>query len=79
MSPKKVSYVPVEAWKSCLQQCVLLNTEQRFYIFKAYVLSRPHAGLHFLLALQQHTRAQLAVANCNQQVRNAASRKRNYL
>lgn len=36
-------------------------------------------GLHFLLAFQLHTRPQLAVANCNQQVRNVGSPKRNYL
>jgi hypothetical protein len=36
-------------------------------------------GPHFLLGFQLHTRPQLAVANCNQQVRNVGSSKRNYL
>lgn len=33
-------------------------------------------GPHFLLAFQLHTRPQLAVANCSQQVRNVGSPKR---
>lgn len=43
------------------------------------MLSRHHAGLCFLLVLQWHTRSQLAVANCNQQVRKAASWQLNWL
>lgn len=47
--------------------------------FTAYVLPRPHAGLCFLLALQQLTRPQLVMANCNQQVKNAVSQQQNWL
>lgn len=47
--------------------------------FPAYALPRPHAGLRFLLALQQLTRPQLAMANCNQKVRNAAPQQQNWL
>lgn len=43
------------------------------------MLLRPHADLCFMLALQQLTRPQLAMANCNQQVRKAVFQQWNWL
>ena len=76
-SPKREGH-PEGRETSNSQEC-LINTGTISLLIHILCPVWVPRGLHFLLAFQLHTRPQLAVANCNQQVRNVGSPKRNYL